>query len=313
MDAPTFFSTQPVVATQLFRSLKHGRLAHAYLFEGDSGTGKHEVALWLAKELLCLDKQEGQPCERCNNCTRINEGIHPDVMVLEPEGQTIKVDQIRNLQAEFAKSGYETKQKVFILKDAEKMNSSAANSLLKFLEDPASGILAVLETTSLGRILPTIQSRCQVLHFQPLSSEKLIEKLVAQGIGRESARLLCALTNSFDKAVEISQNEWFNELKGSVQQWFDYLRKRDPQSFIYVQKKLIKVMKDKQQQTMGLSILLYYYQDYLVQEIKKEGTKVASINEELRLILTAEQKLAANVAFQGVAEQLAIRITGMST
>ncbi|MCG4775196.1 AAA family ATPase, partial [Lawsonibacter sp. DFI.5.51] len=72
------------------------------------------------------------------------------------------------LKAEFSKSGVETAKKVFLIQEADKMSTGAANSLLKFLEEPEGQILAILETTSLSRILPTIQSRCQTLHFQPL-------------------------------------------------------------------------------------------------------------------------------------------------
>lgn len=307
-----FLQRQPIVSAQLSRSIRHGRLAHAYLFSGDRGTGKHQIALWLAKSLYCLDSQDGQPCEKCNNCTRIEKGIHPDVIVIEPDGQSIKVDQIRHLQAELSRSGFEAEQRVFIIKEAEKMNNSAANSLLKFLEEPAGKNLAILETPSLGRILPTIQSRCQVLYFQALSTADLTKLLEDEGIGHDTADLLSALTNSFDKAVEIYQNEWFNEARESIQQWFDYLISRDKQAFIYVQKRLVKVFKEKPQQAQGITMLLYFFQRHLKEAVEKnQPAKLEQANESLRLVLEAEQKLASNVSFQNTAEQLAIRITGM--
>ena len=147
---------QPLVFAQLKKSIKHGRIAHAYLFEGEKGTGKHEVGIWLAQHLFCTQMKDNLPCGKCNNCQRIEKKGHPDVLVIEPEGQTIKVDQIRRLQTEFSRSGYESRKKVFLIKEAEKMNSSAANSLLKFLEEPPGDFLAVLETDAVGRILPTI-------------------------------------------------------------------------------------------------------------------------------------------------------------
>ena len=162
----TLDQMQPIVYQQLQRSFWHGRLAHAYLFEGEKGTGKHEMGIWLAQHLFCTDMKNGLPCGTCNNCQRIQNQEHPDVLTIEPEGQTIKVDQIRRLQTEFSRSGYESRKKVFLVKEAEKMNSRAANSLLKFLEEPLGEFLAILETDSVGRILPTIQSRCQILHFQ---------------------------------------------------------------------------------------------------------------------------------------------------
>ena len=192
------------------------------------------------------------------------------------------------------------------------MNASAANSLLKFLEEPPGDFLAILETDSIGRILPTIQSRCQILHFQELAKDALIYKLQQAQIPLEKAKLLTFLTNSFTKAVEISQNEWFNDAKDSIQQWFVYLQKNDTQAFIYVQKKLIKTFKEKSQQFTGLSILMFYYKEALQQALIAENLrKVTRINQTIERILLAEQKLRSNVSFQAVAEQFVLQtITG---
>ncbi|MFV0559859.1 MAG: DNA polymerase III subunit delta' [Enterococcus sp.] len=300
--------TQPIVFQQLQKSFEHGRIAHAYLFEGAQGTGKHEMGVWLAQHLFCTNLQSQEPCGVCNNCERIARNEHPDVLVIEPEGQTIKVDQIRNLQSEFNRSGYESKKKVFLIKEAEKMNSSAANSLLKFLEEPPGDFLAILETDAIGRILPTIQSRCQLMYFQDLSREKLIEKLEENGISKETAELLTFLTNSLTKAVEISENEWFNEAKDSVKQWYTYIKKQDPQAFIYVQKKLIKVFKEKSQQFQAFTILLYHFQNGLHESLKEHrAEQVEQLNRQIELLLAAEQKLRSNVSFQSVAEQFSLR------
>lgn len=299
---------QPLVYSQMKKNVEHGRLAHAYLFEGDNGTGKHEMSVWLAKQLFCEESKNNEPCNHCMNCLRIEMQEHPNVQVIAPDGQSIKVDQIRQLQSEFSKSGFEQRRQVFIIQQAEKMNASAANSLLKFLEEPEGSVLAILETNALGRILPTIQSRCQVIHFSPLAKERLIEKLQKDGIIQQTAELLASLTNSYDKAVEISQDEWFNGAKEIVFQWFDYLKKSDPQSFIFVQKKLLSLAKEKYQQKQVFTILLFYFQRERNQSLQQSVSK--DLNQELELILQAQQKLEANVSFQGVAEQLALRIIG---
>lgn len=298
---------QPLVYSQMKKNVEHERLAHAYLFEGDSGTGKYEMSTWLAKTLFCEAPENGNPCDHCINCLRIDMDEHPNVRRIAPDGQTIKVDQIRQLQAEFSKSGFETRQQVFIIQQAEKMNVSAANSLLKFLEEPAGSFLAILETDALGRILPTIQSRCQVIHFTPLSKEKLQERLQNEGISKQTAELLSSLTNSYGKAVEISQDEWFNGAKDIVLKWFESLQKKDPQSFVFVQKSLLAIAKEKTQQRQIFAILLFYFQRERNREVLQHQN-VTEINRELELILQAQQKLDANVAFQGVAEQFVLRI-----
>ncbi|MFV0558071.1 MAG: DNA polymerase III subunit delta' [Enterococcus sp.] len=298
---------QPLVFSQIKRSVEHGRLAHAYLFEGDQGTGKQQLGDWLTKRLFCTQVQQGEPCQVCNNCLRIASHEHPNVHIVSPDGQTIKVDQIRQLQTEFSKSGFESRQQVFILRDAEKMNASAANSLLKFLEEPQGRFLAILETESLGRILPTIQSRCQIIHFSPLNPRHLIEKLQSDGVGQESAQVLASLTKSYQKAVEISQDEWFNGAKDATLQWFSYLEKKDFQAFIYVQKKLVPLVKEKTQQQLVLQMLLFYLRRARDQALT-DPLHVATVNQSLELVLQAEQKLRANVSFQNVCEQLVLRI-----
>ena len=298
---------QPLVFAQLKKSIKHGRIAHAYLFEGDKGTGKHELSLWLAKRLFCTNVQKEAPCGTCSNCLRIAQGEHPDVIQIEPDGQMIKVDQIRQLQEEFSKSGFESRLKIFILSQADKMNNSAANSLLKFLEEPVGNFLAILETESLGRILPTIQSRCQIIHFSPLSKEKLQEKLQEEGLSKETSRLLSHLTNSYHKAVEISQDEWFNETKDAVKRWVNYLLKKDPQAFIFVQKKLLGLAKEKNQQSEIFLLLLFYFQEER-DRLLAQGLWGKEINRAIEAALQAQKKLQANVSFQGVAEQFSVKI-----
>lgn len=298
---------QPIVFRQLQNSFEHGRLAHAYLFEGDQGTGKAELALWFTKHLFCLDLQAGMPCERCNNCLRIASREHPDVVEIEPDGQSIKVDQIRALQSELAKTGFESAKKVVIIHQAEKMNVSSANSLLKFLEEPPANFMIILETQSLGKILPTIRSRCQIIHFQALSTERLQSRLAAEQVPAKTAKLLANLTNSYTKAVEISKDEWFNEARDVVIQWFNYLEKNDPQAFIYVQKKLVKTFKDKAQQQFAFEMLGYFVKEKRNQVMRQNQAGLAKYNNLLEEVLAANQKLEANVSFQNIAEQITLR------
>ncbi|MBP2099987.1 DNA polymerase III subunit delta' [Enterococcus rivorum] len=309
-EAKLLSEQQPLLYKQLQKSFEHGRLAHAYLFEGDTGTGKKEFGLWMAKRVFCTNVTGNNPCNQCNNCLRINENEHPDVLRIVPEGQTIKVNQIRELKSEFSKSGVETAQKVFLIEQVDKMSVGAANSLLKFLEEPEGKILAILETTSLTRILPTIQSRCQVLHFQPLVTKKLVSALMETGINENKAKLLVELTNSFDKAVEISKDEWFNDAREIIQHWFDYLRNDDLQGFVYVQKKMIKVFKEKEQQALSFDLLLAYYRQQLKEFVAKGQSKkaVEQQAQRIELILKARQKWEANVSWQSVCEQLVIRM-----
>lgn len=299
---------QPLVYSQIKKSVEHGRLAHAYLFEGDQGVGKHELSLWLAKRLFCTQVVDNEPCNECNNCLRIAAGEHPNLWQIKPDGQSIKVDQIRQLQQEFVRSGFESRLQFFTISHADKMNASAANSLLKFLEEPAGSFVAILETDSPGKILPTIQSRCQILHFAPLNTQALVTKLVQTGIGTESATLLAALTNSYQKAVEISQEEWFNEAKAAVSQWYLYLANNDLMAFVYVQKKLTALAKEKERQQLLLQMLMQHFRQARSKLLNGDVLALKENTRRIELLLEAEQKLGANVSFQNVCEQLVLRM-----
>lgn len=299
---------QPLVYSQIKKSVEHGRLAHAYLFEGDQGVGKHELSLWLAKRLFCTQVVDNEPCNECNNCLRITAGEHPNLWQIKPDGQSIKVDQIRQLQQEFVRSGFESRLQFFTISHADKMNASAANSLLKFLEESAGSFVAILETDSPGKILPTIQSRCQILHFAPLNTQALVAKLVQTGIGTESATLLAALTNSYQKAVEISQEEWFNEAKAAVSQWYLYLANNDLMAFVYVQKKLTALAKEKERQQLLLQMLMQHFRQARSKLLNGDVLALKENTRRIELLLEAEQKLGANVSFQNVCEQLVLRM-----
>lgn len=321
-DKTMLAEKQPIIFQQFSKSIKHGSLAHAYLFEGEVGTGKQMMALWVAKCLLCTQPDEaGNACGTCHNCTRIAINEHPDVIQIVPEGQTIKVDQIREIKDTFTKSGMETKQKVLLITAAEKMTVSAANSLLKFLEEPDGQIVVILLTESKARILPTIQSRCQVLHFLPLSKEALKKDLIGQGISEKNAALLAQLTNSLETATELAQDDWFTEARDTVNQWFTYLSQNDKLGYVYVQKSIIKTFKEKPQQQMLFELLLLKYRDALFEKLNHQNTnefvaksqdKKQKSQQELlqgmEEILTSRKKMDSNVAFQNVCEQLAWRL-----
>lgn len=312
---------------QFQQKLQNHKLAHAYLFEGARGTGKKELALWIAASLFCKNTNAGVPCGECHNCIRIFESNHPDVVEVEPDGLSIKVDQIRYLKSEFSKSGMESKQKVFIVSDVEKMTVGAANSLLKFLEEPNGNMTAFLLTTAKQRILPTILSRCQLIHFSPLPQDILKEELKQQGVSENHTALFVHLTNDMVKAVEMSQDEWFIDAYQMIWKWFIKIAKGDKQSFVFVQTNLMQHFKERSQYQLVLELLLLIYRDALkiaygteVEEQlafpryqeklrqfmnQKPPRKIIASIEE---ILESQKKLESNVNAQGLFEQLTIRL-----
>ncbi|TET43211.1 DNA polymerase III subunit delta', partial [Candidatus Aerophobetes bacterium] len=149
-----------------------GSISGAYLFIGPDGVGKNLTALNFAKVLNC---KEGKidSCDRCSSCRKIDRLSHPDLRIIEPREDSIKIEQIRTLKREVAYSLYEGKKKVWIIRDADKFTQEAANSLLKILEEPPPQVVIILISQTQEKLLPTITSRCETIPFSPLSSSEI--------------------------------------------------------------------------------------------------------------------------------------------
>lgn len=158
----------------LARARVSGRMAHAYLFTGPDGVGKVSLARELAIALLCrhAEAEAGvAACGLCPSCMQMQSGNHPDFMVLEPEGQGIKIDAIRQMKQALGFPPLAGTQRVVLLKEVHTMRREAANSLLKILEEPPPGNLLLLTADDDQGLLATIRSRCQhiILHALPLA------------------------------------------------------------------------------------------------------------------------------------------------
>ncbi|MFK2826983.1 DNA polymerase III subunit delta' [Bacillus sp. B190/17] len=317
---------QPIVLKMIMNSLVKERVAHAYLFDGDPGTGKKKTAFYFAKSLLC--EKEGEiPCNDCRNCRRIDSGNHPDVHVIEPDGLSIKKQQIVFLQQEFSKTAVEAKRKIYIINHADKMTASAANSLLKFLEEPASDTVAFLLTEQSQRMLPTIISRCQLLSFQPLPPASLKEQLTEEGISLPIAALVSRLTNNIDEALRLSQEEWFAQSRKIVLKLYEVLLKKPLEAMVKLQEDFNGHFKDKQQVSLALDLLLLLFKDLLSVQTGEEQrlaypdqlallkktalqSSIAKTTEQLTAILEAKRKLDANMNPQLLMEQLVLKLQG---
>ena len=317
---------QPTVLKMLKNSLLKNRVAHAYLFEGMRGTGKKEIALLLTKSLFCEQLvEEYKPCESCNNCLRINNGNHPDVHIVEPDGLSIKVEQIRNLQAEFSKKGVESQHKVYVISHADKMSVSASNSLLKFLEEPNPGTVAFLLTEQVQQLLPTILSRCQVLVFQPLAPQMMIKQLIENGVHPAKAPLLAQLTNNLEEALKLNVDEWFAQAQKIVVKLYEVLKRNSLEAMVTLQGDWFLHFKEKEQIQRGLDLLLLIFKDLLyIQLDRQEQLVFIEENERLRqyalqtsgrrlsdqmsAILDAKRKLQANMNPQLMMEQLVLKL-----
>ncbi len=174
----------------LKNALQNSSVAHAYLFYGQESIGKKQIALELAKSLNCTSLIEGDACDECTSCRKIENRTHPDFFFVEPVKSTptareaaIKIESIRELQRKLAFHPYEGKVKVAVIDDVDLMNLQAANSFLKTLEEPPSATILILISSNPFKLLPTLISRCQTIQFQPLLPEnikKILKKTMTE-------------------------------------------------------------------------------------------------------------------------------------
>ncbi len=172
--------------TMLRSALQRGTVAHAYLFTGISGIGKMTVAHGLAKSLNCSSGLEADFCDDCASCVMISGGTHPDVQVIQPDGDFIKITQIRTMQERLLYARFYERYRVVLIDRAETMNLQSANCLLKTIEEPPGNTVIILITPLPYQIPATIRSRCQRVAFQPLPSNQ-IEESLREMLGADSS------------------------------------------------------------------------------------------------------------------------------
>lgn len=205
---------QPRALAILRRALRSDRMPHAYLFEGPPGVGKELTARALATRLLCQRDDlspEADACGRCPACRLVASGNHPDFHLIhrglhkyhpdravrQAKGLSLAVDVIRHFLIEpAAMKPTQGRRRVFVVREAERMNEEAQNALLKTLEEPPGTACLILVTSSAYRLLPTIRSRCQLVPFVRLPSEFVAGQLVARlGLSAADAWVLARLSD----------------------------------------------------------------------------------------------------------------------
>jgi len=172
---------------------------HALIFTGPRGVGKFSTAILFAAALFC---PAGEP-DGCPSCLKAARGVHPDLHVVEAEGNLIRIDQMRVLEKDLNKKPAEAKRKVAVIDEAQLMNQEAANTFLKTLEEPPPETYIILVAESKEALLPTVVSRCHEVRFSALGKKDIEDFLVRrEGLGRAEAERLARLSGGiFGRAL----------------------------------------------------------------------------------------------------------------
>ncbi|BBI30627.1 DNA polymerase III subunit delta' [Cohnella abietis] len=245
----------------LQNALATRKIAHAYLFAGPSGSGRREMANAFAQALFC-ERGGNDACGECLECRKILHGNHPDLHVVSPDGATVKIEQIRVLQRELSYRSVGAGYKVYIIEGAETMTVPAANSLLKFLEEPPSPVVAILISPSAQTVLPTILSRSQLIAFVPGDREALEKALVAEGKPPLLSRAAVNLASGLNASRKLVEENWFADIRNVVIQLGKENPTRFTASLLQAQQQVIKTDLSEHVETL-LQLLALWYRDMI--------------------------------------------------
>ena len=268
MNFDNLKKNQKFVVQLLENSFKEERLVHLYLFSGVKEALKLDAAFYLASLILCDD---GGACGKCDECKKIMQFANPNLYLVSPDGDTIKKEQIEELEHEF---GFAIeKPHVFIIQNIEKATLTAANTLLKFLEELHSNCYGILLTDNISAVIPTIVSRSQVVRFLPVQASSIRDQLARRGINIEKASVIANLTADINKAFELAKDKNIDFLINfAISVGFDFENGNGYLSFIKRKKEFDKL--DKQYYIYFIEILMMIQKDKIDRLLYRKGTYI---------------------------------------
>lgn len=298
-----YIKEQPVAHKILFNSVSRNKVSHAYLFETNNYENGFDLALAFAKYLLCPNHfSNTQNCNNCLQCSIIDKNDYLDLKIIDSDGLWIKKEQLDNLQVDFSKKSITGGNQVYIINHAEKLNTQAANSILKFLEEPVPNIIAILVTNNKYSLLDTIISRCQVISLKDgqvdLSNMSLIENIAHH------------LFNSQNAIKEFVENPKNGDIINKVIEFVCYYEKNGIDTLLFSNKLWHSLIKEKEDITNALEIMLLFYKDILTYKLKNKleifdidsdieyinkNNTSAKLCDKINLILKYKEKVKYNI------------------
>ena len=243
----------------LTNSIKSNMVSHAYMFEGPNGIGKNTMARELAAILLEME----------------NLFNSPDYIEIKPDGNSIKIAQIRKLQSDILVKPYKS-YKIYVIDEAQKMTVEAQNALLKTLEEPPKYAIIILITDNKESLLDTIKSRCEIIKFTPIPMQEVASYLTMNGIDSKRASLLANFSRgSMKKAIELSESEEFHLMREEVQKYVETFLNGNLIEIMDIQSSIEKY-KDKI--TNVLDLLINYFRDIMMVKENVDNSMIINLD-----------------------------------
>ena len=307
-------------------AVENNRVSHAYILNGERGSGKKMLANLFAMTLLC-ETGDNEPCGKCHSCKQAESGNHPDIIrVTHEKPNSISVDDIRTqVNNTVDIKPYQGPYKVYIIPQADMMTPQAQNAILKTIEEPPSYAVFLMLTENAETLLPTINSRCVMLKLRNIK-DTLIKKYLMENleIPDYKADMCTAFAQgNMGRAIMLANSDHFNEIREEAVQLLKHISEMELNEIVAAVKNISVY---KLEITDYLDIIMIWYRDVLLYKATKEIDKVVfkdqlqSIKEQARkssyegieLILEslekAKARLKANVNFDLVMELLFLTI-----
>lgn len=304
---------QTKVIKILKNSITKNKVSHAYLFEANDYIDAKKVALAFAKSLLCpYNYTNNQKCVNCTQCINIEKNIFPEIKIIEPDGLWIKKEQLDLLQKEFNEKSILSTKKIYIINQADRLNKAAANSILKFLEEPEDNIIAILITNNMYQLLNTIISRCQIISFSKIDkfdNKNLVDKIKSN---------IQIINNN-----ELIEEDLENKI-GQVLDFINYFEKNKINTLLKTQKLWHNNFKEKEEILFGFNLMLLIYQDVLniklnrtikiFNKYEEQIEKIALLNtidsltNKINVIMKEKNKINININSNLLIDKLIIEL-----
>ena len=208
--------------------VQNSNVLHSYLFLGEDGIGKKEIAKEFAKQILCLNKAENCTCK---SCICFDTENHPDFTIINEEGETIKINTIREMISTVYEKPILSSKKIYIINDCDKMTKEAQNSLLKTLEEPPEYIVIILISSNSDMLLNTIKSRCTKIVFEKLTNNEVTELLAHKNYDTTniSEKMFEFFDGSIGKAIKILEKK---EIYSAVDKFIEMIESKEKIDFL---------------------------------------------------------------------------------
>lgn len=297
----------------LKNAIVKNKTSHAYLFESNGVKDAKDLAIAFAKGLLCPNKYtNNDKCVNCTQCQNIDKNCFLELKIISPDGMWIKKEQLDELQKEFSMKSVESDKKIYIIENADRLNASSANTILKFLEEPSENIIAILIADNTYQVLETIVSRCQIVSlkkYQNFNTDSLHENVKS-------------LINIPEELIE---EEKFNEKINSIIEFIKYLETKKLDCLLFTQKLWHENISGKEMNLFAFNILVLYYKDMLNKKIGRnlnvfvndsninnlvEINTLNELNRKLKTIIDLKEQIQYNANATLLLDRLIIELVG---